>query len=190
MLNPFFRSFVGHNEIIQLRKKTQTKQQRYVSTAMASYTESNLEGFPVELLPIRMNAQHFKGVNEPSIRCCCRRREFGYDFSVSLQQAFTASFIAGMYHDTRMGVAELRSKRLDRLRQKQAVIENKKQAVQLEVDRIIEHRKQRAARTIERARKRKEHHIFRSTMLIQKLIRHRIAKVGRRRGHFSIVGSD
>jgi hypothetical protein len=27
-------------------------------------------------------------------------------------------------------------------------------------------------------------------MLIQKLIRHRIAKVGRRRGHFSIVGSD
>lgn len=109
----------------------------YESTSMSSFSGANFEGFPAEMLPIRMEVQRGKSVRRvpfkfPSIRQTSRSK-FLLASSVPEQQDFTSSFIAGAYRDTRMGITELRAKRMDRLRRQQEIVAAAQLAVAKEV---------------------------------------------------------
>lgn len=121
----------------------------YTTSNMAAYNDERMAGFPQDCLPIQNELLRNSTVvieNDPSLPSALSlslsllfmRLQFTFyrvsffslctSFSVAIsflffcQNDFTSSFIAGMYQDSRMGVAELREKRMVRLRKQQATV--------------------------------------------------------------------
>jgi len=115
-----------------------------------------MEGFPPELLPMNLAIKRSKG------------------------NAFTNSFVAGAYRDTRMGVDDLRALRLARLKKKQSVIDAAKGAVAADIERLQALSALAAKRKADRQRRRFEAMLHKGALALQKLYRKRSARVIRR----------
>ena len=94
--------------------------------------------------------------------------------------AFTNSFVAGAYRDTRMGVDDLRALRLARLKKKQSVIDAAKGAVAADIERLQALSALAAKRKADRQRRRFEAMLHKGALALQKLYRKRSARVIRR----------
>mmetsp|Transcript_8358 Transcript_8358/g.9982 ORF Transcript_8358/g.9982 Transcript_8358/m.9982 type:complete len:513 (+) Transcript_8358:68-1606(+) len=119
----------------------------FTTVSMASFSKENLEGFPIEMLPGK-----------------------GERLRTQTNQ-FTNSFIAGAYRDNRMGVAELRKKRIQRLKLKQEKLSIAQKKLSDEVDRIHKRGALRLIRDIERTRRLHDLHSITSAVIIQRYIR-------------------
>lgn len=116
----------------------------YTTVSMAAFSKENFEGFPVEMMP---------GKGE-RIR--------------SQTNQFTSSFIAGAYRDNRMGVAELRKKRIERLKVKQGQLALAQKALADDVEKIKKRSARRILRDIERTRRLHDLLSISSATIIQK----------------------
>jgi hypothetical protein len=112
-----------------------------------------MEGFPLELLPVNLAIQRSKG------------------------SAFTNSFVAGVYRDTRMGLEELRATRRARLKKKHDAIGAAKGAVAADIARLQALAALAAKRQVDRQRRRYEAMLFRGALVLQSVYRKRRARV-------------
>jgi len=127
----------------------------YESENSGNYGQNQMEGFPPELLPVNLAIKRSKG------------------------NAFTNSFVAGAYRDTRMGVDDLRALRIERLRKKQSVIDAAKGTVAADIERLKTLTALAAQRKADRQRRRFEAMLHRGALALQKLCRKRSARVNR-----------
>ena len=107
----------------------------------------------MELLPVNLAIQRSKG------------------------SAFTNSFVAGVYRDTRMGLEELRATRRARLKKKHDAIGAAKGAVAADIARLQALAALAAKRQVDRQRRRYEAMLFRGALVLQSVYRKRRARV-------------
>jgi hypothetical protein len=107
----------------------------------------------LELLPVNLAIQRSKG------------------------SAFTNSFVAGVYRDTRMGLEELRATRRARLKKKHDAIGAAKGAVAADIARLQALAALAAKRQVDRQRRRYEAMLFRGALVLQSVYRKRRARV-------------
>jgi len=93
-------------------EKKSSKFSRYQTTHDQSFSPTNRLHFPTEMSPIRMEVQRAK------------------------HSDFSESFIGGMYRDNRMGVSELRQKRIRKLNKKRQAIAQAQGKVLVELKRL------------------------------------------------------
>jgi hypothetical protein len=125
----------------------------YESENSGNYSLARLEGFPLELLPVNLAIQRSKG------------------------SAFTNSFVAGVYRDTRMGLEELRATRRARLKKKHDAIGAAKGAVAADIARLQALAALAAKRQVDRQRRRYEAMLFQGALVLQSVYRKRRARV-------------
>lgn len=123
----------------------------YTTTSAAATDPKWFDGFPVEMLSSVRNIEH-RNVN------------------------FTQSFVAGAYRDTRLGVTELRAKRIARIGQQRAVVISAQRTVLGRVKRIDN--EVRARRDVKRRSAAREQAkiFYQSARLLQCVIRGRIER--------------
>mmetsp|Transcript_8187 Transcript_8187/g.15670 ORF Transcript_8187/g.15670 Transcript_8187/m.15670 type:complete len:744 (-) Transcript_8187:210-2441(-) len=124
----------------------------YTTTSEACFSPLNRVGFPEELLPFRS--------------ALLRSRD----------TQFTDSFVAGAYRDSRLGVAEMRAKRIERLRKQQATVEAAKLKVMSDLKRLEGQRKRQDTEERKRERWKKLNTTLNVAIVLQKMVRGRFVR--------------
>ena len=115
----------------------------YQTASSLSFTPAHLEGFPTEMLPCHMEIQRAK------------------------HNDFTDSFCGLSYRDTRMGVAELREKRVRRLRKKQEQVDAVQLKLSNDIMRMEEVKRLKRQRAADRAERRRITSLHRCALVIR-----------------------
>jgi len=129
----------------------------YSTNSMANSAPGKMEGFPSELIVKR-------------------------DISKGLTtNGFTSSFVAGSYRDTRMGVGEMRERRLTRLRKRQEQALHAQSSLADEVARINEAMARKRARRQAQKLRRENFTLLDSVIKLQRAFK---AAIARRKARF------
>jgi len=152
----------------------------YQSQMMSSFSPQHHHEFPQEMLPMRMEILRCKDVSDPRAALnwfikLLRRAKAPHPYPCTRtpqQDTFSASFVAGAYRDNRLGVKELRLKRIERLRKQQATVAEAQAAVVKTLAKMAASREAKR-----RARHSEKRRIFeRAVLILQKLMRTILAR--------------
>lgn len=133
----------------------------YLSSSMESFSTARFQGFPEEMSPIRRDVQRGK------------------------ETTFSDSFVAGAYRDTRFGVADLRVKRMTRMKKQKEALGASQRRLEENIKRLEESRAETKSAKRAEIRRKKLAIWTNATIVIQRCVRGRITRRRQvKMGHF------